>query len=85
MSDAEKKRAADDLSIIKELKSYRPFSDYFLRRLNEKIAARTRLALDVDISPEETTIEKRVIEALQKDVVSLLDQDEAGCRSILRE
>ena len=84
-AQATARRARADLEDIDRLKNYAPFAEYFLRRVAGKIATRERAILSTATSPEETTAQKRIVEALRADVLKLLDDDEAACRSILAE
>jgi len=76
-------KAADDLEHIRMLKHNRHFTGYFMRRLMERIASREKIILDPETSPEATTLEKKIVQALKDDVLNLLEDDEIGCESLL--
>ena len=57
--------------------------EYFTPRIGEKIAERERRILSPETGPDDTTTEKKIVEAIRADVLGLLDMDERGCRSIL--
>lgn len=81
-SPEEKSRAAERLATIEALRAFEPF-EYFTRRIGEKIAERERRILSPETGPDDTTTEKKIVEAIRADVLGLLDMDERGCRSIL--
>ena len=76
-------KARKDLAAIARLREVPAFGGYFLRRVEEKIAARERRILDPATSSAETDIEKRIVRALREDVLRLLDSDEAACRNVI--
>lgn len=84
-NEAAKRRNRADLENIDRLKTYGPFRDYFQRRIAEKIVARERIILDPATSQEETTAQKKIVQAFRTDVLNLMDDDEASCRSILSQ
>lgn len=82
---AQKRRAAEDLAHIERLSTFPPYRDFFLRRITEKQNQRVMRILDTRTSPEETTIEKRIHEAIRTEVLELLETDAAGCAKLLEE
>jgi hypothetical protein len=77
------KQAQADLVSIERLSRMPEFQSYFLRRVREKLVIRTKRVLSVKTPADETTIEKRIIDAIEKDVLGLLVEDEGLCRKAL--
>lgn len=75
-------RAAKDLQDIILLKASKPFNDYFLRRLRDRIKTKEERILDDRTTIDDVAVEKAVLREM-KSLLRMIEEDEAGCRSIL--
>jgi hypothetical protein len=82
MTPDETSRAHRDLEAIDRLSRNSDFTGYFMRRLNELIAARESLILGPNFSETEFPKAKAALAELYS-VRGLMDADAAGCRSLL--
>lgn len=82
--DQVKHRALVDWDDIRSLRKFAPFHRYFLRRLQEKREPLVSELLRSKLSPEDFR-EKQVRLAVLEEVSKMLDDDEAGNLSIVRQ
>lgn len=76
--------AQRDLGDIDALRRSPPFTRYFLRRLDEKLAPLEQAILNDDL-PDEVLRAKRMERKILQGIRKLLDTDEAGCRGIIEQ
>lgn len=79
---ASEHRAQGDLESIIRLRAFQPFTRYFMQRIKEKKLAQQAKVLDPSTPDDELAQEKNLLR-VWNEVESLIDNDEAGCRSIL--
>ena len=77
-----REQAAKDLQDILFLKGNKPFNRYFLRKIHARIAKIERELLDNDSLPESESTKKRTERKTLFSILSMLNEDEAGNRSI---
>jgi hypothetical protein len=78
-----RKRAHDDLTDIEALQRSEPFNRYFLRRLKEELKKREEKVLTDKTLTKDQLLEERIAYMAQREIATMLSQEEAACRNVI--